>query len=144
VIPPERMNMHTIEAHLRSLAAPALYALLEKNPRYVFFKPRVGPGPATSFGVAAVDGRTIATDRAFFPKGALAFLVSEQPRFAAPDSVEVVGWERLRRFVLDQDTGGSIRGARVDLFWGRGADARRYAGVMKQRGHLYYLLPRAR
>jgi membrane-bound lytic murein transglycosylase A len=49
----------------------------------------------------------------------------------------------LSRFVLNQDTGGAIRGAgRVDLFWGRGEQAAFAAGLMRQPGRLYFLVPR--
>ncbi len=133
------MTMHTMSAFLRSLPEPEMRKYLEKNPRYVFFEPRRGSGPPTSIGLPATDGRTIATDPTVYPKGALAFLVTTQPRM---EELHAVEWRPLQRFVLDQDTGSGIKGARVDLFWGRGPDAGRYAGVMKQKGHLYYLLPR--
>jgi membrane-bound lytic murein transglycosylase A len=49
----------------------------------------------------------------------------------------------VSRFVLNQDTGGAIRGAgRVDVFWGRGNDAELAASEMKQLGDLYFLVPR--
>ena len=49
----------------------------------------------------------------------------------------------MTRFVLNQDTGGAIRGpGRVDLFWGRGPEAELAAGLMKQPGALYFLAPR--
>ncbi|MEO0521024.1 MAG: 3D domain-containing protein, partial [Cyanobacteria bacterium P01_A01_bin.116] len=45
------------------------------------------------------------------------------------------------RFVLDQDTGGAIKGAgRVDLFVGTGSDAGDVAGLINDTGELYYLL----
>ena len=51
-------------------------------------------------------------------------------------------WRPLSRFVLNQDTGGAIRGAgRVDVFWGRG-EAELAAGMMKQQGRLLFLVPR--
>jgi membrane-bound lytic murein transglycosylase A len=102
---------------------------------------RRGAGARTSIGLDAVDGRTLASDRARFPKGAIGYLVTTQPRFAA-DGEQPIGWAPLERFVIDNDTGGGIRDAHVDLYWGRGAAARRAAGVMKQRGRLYYLVPR--
>ncbi|HZS35838.1 MAG TPA: MltA domain-containing protein [Polyangia bacterium] len=141
-IPRETMTMHTIEAYLRALPERAMRDVLEKNPRYGFFKPRTGRGAATSIGLPAVDGRTLAADASVLPKGALAFLVTTQPRFADEDALVPAAWEPLARFVLDQDTGGGIVGAHVDLYWGEGKDAGRYAGVMKQRGHLYYLAPK--
>ena len=46
--------------------------------------------------------------------------------------------------MLNQDTGGAIRGAgRVDFFWGRGEAAAFAAGLMRQPGRLYFLVPRA-
>jgi len=45
------------------------------------------------------------------------------------------------RYVLDQDTGGAIRGAgRVDLFMGTGTLAGDRAGLINTTGQLYYLL----
>ena len=50
----------------------------------------------------------------------------------------------MSRFVLNQDTGGAIRGpGRVDVFWGRGGDAELAASHMKQLGELYFLVPRS-
>ena len=48
----------------------------------------------------------------------------------------------LRRFVLNQDTGGAIRGAvRADYFWGFGDEAGAQAGRMRQSGRMWVLLP---
>jgi membrane-bound lytic murein transglycosylase A len=47
--------------------------LLQENPRYVFFRDLDGP-PLGSLGVPVTAGRTIATDPAVFPPGALGFL----------------------------------------------------------------------
>jgi membrane-bound lytic murein transglycosylase A len=138
----ETMTMHTIEAYLRGLPERAMRDLLEKNPRYGFFKPRAGTGAATSIGLPAVAGRTIATDAKLLPKGAIAFLATTRPVFATPDALAAASFAPLERFVLDRDTGGGIVGAHIDLYWGEGRDAGRYAGVMKQRGHLYYLAPK--
>jgi membrane-bound lytic murein transglycosylase A len=75
-----------------------------------------------------------------FPKGALAFISTERPELR-PDGT--VGWKPLTRFVLNQDTGGAIKGAgRVDVFWGRGPEAELSAGMMKQKGQLLFFAPR--
>ncbi len=51
--------------------------------------------------------------------------------------------EPISRFVLNQDTGGSIRGpGRVDLFFGQGDVAGELAGRTKHTGELYFLLPK--
>ncbi|MEO1507925.1 MAG: 3D domain-containing protein, partial [Cyanobacteria bacterium J06633_23] len=49
----------------------------------------------------------------------------------------------VNRFVLDQDTGGAIRGpGRVDIFVGTGSAAGQQAGLINTSGQLYYLLLR--
>jgi membrane-bound lytic murein transglycosylase A len=144
VLPKERRSMHAIEVYLRSLPEPEMRALLEQNSRYGFFRRRPPPGaaPATSMGLPAHAGRTIAIDPGVVPMGALVFLQTEQPRFDTVDEYEPASWQPLSRFVLAQDTGGGILGPRVDLYWGEGRDAERYAGVMKQAGRLFYLVPK--
>ena len=53
-------------------------------------------------------------------------------------------WKQYTGFVLNQDTGGAIKGAgRADLFCGNGAYAELVAGHMKQMGRLYFLVLKA-
>jgi membrane-bound lytic murein transglycosylase A len=93
-----------------------------------------GEGPVGAEGVVLTPGRSLAVDRAFLPLGVPLWLDLADPQ--APDG-------RLRRLVVAQDTGGAIRGpVRGDLFWGYGADAAARAGMMKDRGAYYLLLPR--
>lgn len=144
VIPKEKITMQTIEDHLRAAGPEEARRLMNLNPSYVFFRKLQGSG-VTYFGTEVAPGRTIATDQKFFPKGSLAYLEFEKPLFATRESKEPSGWEKVSRFVLDQDTGGAIRGPhRVDLFWGRGAEAKQSAGVMKGKGRLVYLVPSAK
>ncbi len=139
-IPLEQLNLHTLESYLRSLPPVEMQSLLNKNPSYVFFKPATS-NALTALGVSATPGRTIATDRKFFPKGALAYVVSTKP--TEDSSGMVQQWVPMSRFVLDQDVGGAIQGGgRVDLFWGRGVEAKKFAGLMKQSGTLYYIVPK--
>jgi len=68
-----------------------------------------------------------------------------KPRFDSLQSIQPERFEPTSRFVLDQDIGGAITGGgRVDLFWGRGAEAKQSAGVVKDTARLYYLAPRKR
>ena len=141
-IPREKMSMWAIESHLRSLSYAERMKVLYKNPSYIFFR-RLPGKPQTSFGTEVIDGRTIATDKAFFPRGSLAFMEFERPVFETPSSVEPSQWEPVSRFVINHDSGGAIKGARrVDLFWGEGKDASRHAGVMKNWGKFFYLVPK--
>jgi membrane-bound lytic murein transglycosylase A len=104
--------------------------VLNANPRYVFFRPLAAAVPG-SLGVPVTAGRTIATDPAIYPPGALAFV-----RIAGTDP-------HLARLVLNQDTGAAIRGpGRVDVFFGSGSDAEAIAGRLRHRGELFFLAPR--
>ncbi len=110
------------------------------NERYIFF--RILPeceGPLGALGAALTPGRSIATDLSIFPPGALAYLVSRQPDL--DESGRIKGWKTLSRFVLNQDTGGAIKGpGRVDLFFGSGERAGTTAGQMREEGRIYFLL----
>ncbi len=142
VIERDKMSLQRIEAHLRHLAEGERRQLMFKNPSYIFFQELKGK-PLTFMGTEVIEGRTIATDTQYFPKGALAFLEFPKPLFASPDDIDPKAWQPSSRFVLDQDTGGAIRGPhRVDLFWGRGESARQAAGVMRHPGRLFYLVPK--
>ena len=141
-IPKEKMSLWAIENHLRSLSYAERMNILYKNPSYIFFRGLPGK-PQTSFGTEVVDGRTIATDKAFFPRGSLVFMEFERPVFETSVSVEPSLWKPTSRFVVNHDSGGAIKGARrVDLFWGEGKDASRHAGVMRNWGKFFYLVPK--
>ncbi len=141
VIDREQMSLQRIEAHLRSLPREEQQQLMFKNPSYIFFQELKGQ-PLTFMGTEVVEGRTIATDYQHFPKGALAYLEFPEPLFSSPKDITPSEWKPSSRFVLDQDTGGAIRGPhRVDLFWGRGEGAKQAAGVMRHPGRLHYLVP---
>ena len=141
-IPREKMSMQAIEEHLRSLSKKEAQKIMNLNPSYVFFQ-KIDSLPLTFLGAEVVDGRTVATDSSLFPKGTLAFLQFEKPVFENSNSVEPKVWVPASRFVIDQDTGGAIRGpARLDLYAGSGEHAAQFAGVMKNPARLYYLVPK--
>ena len=105
------------------------------NERYVFFQETEG-GPFGSIGTPVTDYRTIATDKAVFPRGCLAYVdtrlqrvIDGQPRNAP-----------FAAFALDQDAGGAIRAAgRCDVYMGVGEQAGAVAGRTGAEGGLYYL-----
>jgi membrane-bound lytic murein transglycosylase A len=54
---------------------------------------------------------------------------------------EVAEWRPVGRFVLNQDTGGAIRGLRrVDIYFGSGDRAGALAGYMNRPGRLFFLV----
>jgi len=136
-IPEQGLSMQGLSRYLKEFPGER-DALFAENEAYVFF--RFGEdGPLGSLGVPLTAGRSIATDRQLFPKGAVAFIVSRRP--VLKPSGELVGWKPFTRFVLNQDTGSAVRGKRrVDLYFGSGDKAGEAAGVMRAYGTIYFLL----
>jgi membrane-bound lytic murein transglycosylase A len=99
----------------------------------------VAEGPLGSLGVLLTPGRSVALDPGVFPRGALGFISSQKP--VVNGQGNIIGWTKLSRFVLHQDSGGAIKGAgRADIFWGRGLYAEVAAGHMQHEGDLYILI----
>jgi len=137
VIPPDEMSMQAIRRYLLDHPEETV-EVLNTNPSYVFFR-KLDEGPLGSLSVPVTPGRSIATDPTLFPRGALAFIECQKPIFAK-DGV-ITGWQPLARYVLNQDTGGAIRGpARVDLFWGSGPLNQIAAGHLRHEGALFFLI----
>jgi membrane-bound lytic murein transglycosylase A len=137
---PAQATMQGIKAWAR--ANPArVDALLDTNPRFVFFKemPSAEPtpqggadGPIGALGVPLTPERSIAVDPSSIPLGTPVFLQTTRPLTNAP----------MNRLVFAQDTGTAIKGGvRADYFWGLGDDAGDLAGKMKQAGRMWLLLP---
>jgi membrane-bound lytic murein transglycosylase A len=133
----EEISMQSIRDFLA--AHPALVQeILNYNPSYVFFRV-LDKGPLGNIGVPLTPGRSIALDSRLFPKGALAFISCQKPVLGETNTI--TRWETFSRFVLNQDTGGAIRGAgRADIFWGSGPYAEIAAGHLKCEGELYILI----
>ncbi len=136
IIPKEGMSLQTIRQYLRD-NPEKIEGILDQNPSYVFFRMDAGPSLG-NIGVPLTPGRSIATDSRLFPKGALAMISTTKPVI---ENGQVKQWVPFTRFVVNQDTGGAIKGpGRVDLFWGQGQEAELSAGAMQQEGELYFLM----
>lgn len=142
VIPKEQMSMQRIRQHLETLSREQQQEIFDKNPSFVFFKELSGES-LTYSGAEVTAHRTIASDSFLFPKGTLGFMEIEMPVFGDEVSMEPAAWEMKPRWVIDQDTGGAIKGGgRTDIYMGQGAEAARMAGVMKREGRLWYVAPK--
>lgn len=134
----EEMSMQAIRAYLAG-HPEEIPDILNLNPSYVFFKVGTGP-PKGSIGVPLTPGRSIATDSRLFPKGVLAFIRTQKPIIDGEG--RIAQWQAFSRFVVNQDTGGAIRGpARADVFWGNGPYAEIAAGYLQHGGEMYFLAP---
>lgn len=134
----EQASMQSIRAYIEQ-HPDELREIMAYNPSYVFFR-EVPVGPLGSIQVPLTPGRSVATDSSLLPPGALAYLVSERPIFDR--NGEMLESQRFSRLVLNQDTGGAIKGAgRVDLFTGSGRAAELEAGHLKHSAQIYFLVP---
>jgi membrane-bound lytic murein transglycosylase A len=112
--------------------------ILNHNESYIFFR-IVENGPIGALGLTLTAGRSIATDLDLFPRGAIAIIKLRMP--IVDERGSITAWKSFSRFVLNQDTGGLIKGpGRVDLFCGSGDHAEVVAGSLKEKGELYFLV----
>lgn len=127
------VNLRTIREWAEA-SPDQVASFLHRNDRYVFFTPIEG-NPRGSLNLEVTGGRTIATDKRLFPRGALVFVDTELPSNGRDP--------HYRRLMLDQDTGGAIRTAgRADLYLGVGDEAERLAGTTRLPGEMFYLFLR--
>jgi membrane-bound lytic murein transglycosylase A len=129
----EEVTMQSLIAYFKQRPSE-LAEYLPRNDRFVFFREVDGTGAIGTFQVPVTAERSIATDKSIMPPCALALIQTDIPdRQLNP--------QRVHRYVLNQDTGGAIKGAgRVDIFMGSGQVAGERAGVLNADGALYYLL----
>lgn len=132
LIPRESFSRQAMKDYLRT-HADTRQSLLNVNPRYVFFQIDRSDLKDAAFGslnVPLTPRRSIATDPAVYPPGALAWMETDTKNKTA-------------RFVLNQDEGGAIKGlGRVDYFVGGGPAAETYAVGFWEKGRIYFLAKR--
>jgi membrane-bound lytic murein transglycosylase A len=126
----EEVSLQTIRAFLDQ-NPQKVKEILNHNPSYVFFieKKETATG---SLNVPLVPKRNIAVDRKYIPLGMPVFLETTNPKTN----------EAINKLVIAADTGGAIKGEiRADYFLGYGDEAREIAGLMKEEGRLFMLIP---
>jgi membrane-bound lytic murein transglycosylase A len=128
-----------IRAWLAAHRGPEAQAVMNANPRYIFFalQPEDGGEPAGAAGVPLTPGRSIAVDPSRHAYGQLFWIEGEAPALAG-------AFPTYRRMVTAQDTGGAIKGTvRADLYLGRGAAPGVEAGRIRHQLRMWRLVPRA-
>ena len=112
--------------------------ILNYNPSYIFFT-LLESGPLGNIAVPLTPGRSLALDDRLFPKGALVYIRCQKPVIG--EDGNIAGWVPFSRFLLNQDTGGVIKGTgRADIFWGSDPYAELAAGHLKHEGEIYFLV----
>ncbi len=136
-LPQEGVTMPTILDYFQK-HPQELNIYIPRDRSFVFFQENHGQPAQGSINVPLTAERSIATDKSLMPPGALALIRASIPLVNPTGKME----ERIiSRYVLDQDTGGAIKGAgRVDYFLGTGKIAGDRAGVTVSNGQLFYLL----
>lgn len=133
----EDLSLPVVIQYFRDHPA-ALDRYIPRNNRFVFFEETTRLSAIGSLGIPVTAARSIATDKSLMPPGALALIQTQIPY---PNANGDLIPQFVSRYVLDQDTGGAIRGAgRVDIFMGTGDAAGDQAGRINHSGQLYYLL----
>ncbi len=126
----EDMSLQSIKKWLKENPSK-MDELLNLNESYIFFT-KSDKTATGSLGVPLVANRNLAVDRSYIPLGFPVFIDTTNPLDETP----------IQQLMVAADTGGAIKGEiRADFFFGNGKQAEKLAGIMKQKGSLYILIP---
>ena len=128
----EDVSMDNIRAWLEKAPSYQKKAVLNSNPRYIFF--RKGDGKVRgSLNIELEDHLSLAVDPSYVPLGAPLWV----------STVETESQKPLKQLMFATDTGGAINGAvRGDIYFGKGDAAGAKAGVQNAEGRLFVFIPR--
>lgn len=133
LLEPDKISMPAIRDYLAKNPQKKP-ELLDGNPSYVFFR-LADEGPLGSINRVLTPRVSMAVDPKTLPHGSVVFL-----RVNFPNEIGVHD-RQVSSIGLAQDSGGAIKGRRVDLFSGSGEYAEHLAGHLNSEGHIYILLP---
>jgi membrane-bound lytic murein transglycosylase A len=142
----EELSLQSIGKYLEA-NPDQLMPLCFQNPSYVFYsmkrtqdrdlKPDMFPHGSLGFPVTTT--RSIAMDKRYFAGGGLFFIQGQQVIEASHRPDQVKG-QNVQGFVIDQDTGGAIRGGHFDFFCGAGPKSKALAGKLNDTQAIIYQL----
>lgn len=138
----DAVSKQSIEAWMKNAGQEQAQKLMNKNPRYIFFKLETikdGVGPKGAAGVPLTPMGSLAIDPLILPYGLPIWLETKLPVKKGDFDGKNTGL-----LVITQDTGSAIKGkGRGDLYFGLGRQAGAKAGVMKHEAHWTIFLPTA-
>jgi membrane-bound lytic murein transglycosylase A len=138
LLPDNNTSGDAIRTWLADHRGPEADAIMQLNPRYVFFKMAADDGKEVvgAAGIPLPAGRAIAVDPSKHAMGSLYWLDAAAPKLAG-------AFPAYRRLAVALDTGGAIKGdVRADLYVGSGTVAGAEAGRVRHALRLYRLVPR--
>jgi membrane-bound lytic murein transglycosylase A len=136
LLAPSAASADAVRDWLAAHPGPAARAVMDLDPRYIFFRlaPDDGAEPRGAAGAPMLPGRSVAVDPAAHPYFDLLWLDADAPTLTGARSA-------YRRLVVALDTGAAIKGpARADLYLGRGAAAGAEAARVRHRLRLYRIV----
>lgn len=133
-VPKDEMSMQRIRRFLSNNRDIA-WELMFENPSYVFFT-LSDEGPYGSIGSILTPKVSVAVDRKTIPLGSVLALRTALVNYDLGES------EEFFSLVLAQDTGGAIKGTRMDLFCGSGEEAELLAGHLQEESEVFMLVSR--
>jgi membrane-bound lytic murein transglycosylase A len=131
----DKISMSSIKDSLLNHSPAEKAALLDMNPSYVFFR-LADNGPVGSMGGILTPMVSLAADTRVLPHGSLVFLNTSLPNLLGEHK------RPLSALALPQDSGGAIKGRRIDIFFGADKAAEHSAGYLNHPGSVYLLLSR--
>ncbi len=132
LLPEGGVNMKAIREYLAAHPGDRT-RLFDQNPSYVFFR-EAAKGPLGGMGKPLTPWVSLAVDRSVVPYGSLTMVTLPLPDLDGRHT------KPFYALTLPQDTGGAIKGYRMDLFCGPGDLAAHTAGHLDIKGSLYLLL----
>jgi membrane-bound lytic murein transglycosylase A len=138
LLPDNNTSGDAIRTWLAEHRGPEADAIMQLNPRYVFFQtlPDDGRQAVGAAGIPLPAGRAIAVDAGKHALGELFWLDAGAPKLAG-------AFPAYRRLAVALDVGGAIKGdVRADLYTGTGPAAGAEAGRVRHELRLYRLVPR--
>jgi peptidoglycan lytic transglycosylase A len=138
LFPADTMSLQALRKWLRADRARG-QKVMWQNESFIFFRELKGrdgaDGPLGALNVPLTPGRSLAVDTAFHTLGT--------PIYVAAPSLKHAGKKGgFNRLMVAQDVGSAIKGPeRGDIYFGSGDKAGRLAGITKNEGNFFVLLP---
>ncbi len=133
IMTPGEVSMENIKKYFEK-HPKIMEQIIYQDPSYVFFR-LLPDGPYGAMNKKLTPYVSLATDPSILPLGSLLIFFLDLPK-----NDKFSYSSRIKGLGLAQDTGGAIKGHRIDLFCGFGDKAEYIAGHLKKEGRVFLLL----